>query len=363
MKIPYNDLTRIHAPLRSELIEAFDQCVTANDYIGGEQVRLLEKNLKEKFELKHLQTCGNGTDALFGALKALKLERHHEIIVPAMTWISSAEIVDLVGAQTVFCDVSPETMLMEAEEIEAKITRNTKAIILVHLYGNMPNMDAILELAKNYKLEIIEDCAQAHLSRYNGVTAGNFGKFGTFSFFPGKNLGAFGDAGAVTCNNYDDHAFLKQFFNHGQLIKNEHQILGMNSRLDALQARILNIKLTGLHTWTEERQKIASEYNQAFNRLKKVILPKVNSEVSHSYHIYSILVDDRKKFTKYLEANGIGYNVNYPNALHKTPAYRSTNNQKLPIAEKIAAQQVSLPIFPGMTPEERQRVIQVVSAY
>lgn len=363
MKIPYNDLSRIHKPIETQLCEAFQTGLKRNDFIGGDQVVMFQEKLKEVFSLCHVQTCANGTDAIIGALKALNLKPDDEVIVPAMTWISTAEVVDQAGAKIVFCDVSQDTFVMESDNIEAVITKNTKAVILVHLYGNMPNMEKIQKLVDKYQINLIEDCAQAHLSKYDGSAAGTFGRFGTFSFFPGKNLGALGDAGAVTTTNRDDDVFLKMFFNHGQLNKNDHQIIGINSRLDALQARFLNIKVDRIREWTDERIQIACHYNNAFKNLNNVNLPQVHCAVEHSYHIYSVLAPNRPDFIQHLRNNNVGFNINYPIALHKTPAYKPHNQLNLKNAQRIASQQVSLPIFPKMTHQEIEKVIDVVSSY
>ena len=361
MKVPYNDLNRIHGPLSKELEQIFKNTLDSSQFIGGDHVGNFERKFENVFNVQNAVACGNGTDAILGCLKALGLAPGDEVIVPAMTWISSAEVVNLAGGIPVFCDVDEASFVAEAENIRSKITKKTKGVILVHLYGNMPDMDEIMSLVTELGLWLIEDCAQAHLSSFKSKAAGTFGDFGTFSFFPGKNLGAFGDAGAACASDVNNAKYLRAFFNHGAINKHDHFLIGTNSRLDAIQAQILNTKLTHLEDWTNDRIKIAQIYDDAFSAISSITTQFIHKGVVNSRHIYPILVDDRKKYTNALMKENIAFNLNYPLPLHKQRAYYNDNREtNLEVAEFIANQVVSLPIFPKMTLNEVKHVVETV---
>lgn len=363
MEVPYNDLSRMHAPLHEKFVQIFKNTITNSQFIGGEPVRNFERKFENVFNVRNAVACGNGTDAILGCLKALNLAPGDEVIVPAMTWISSAEVVNLAGGTPVFCDVNEASYVAEADNIRSKITKKTKGIILVHLYGNMPRMDKIMSLVNELGLWLIEDCAQAHLSTFKGRAAGTFGDFGTFSFFPGKNLGAFGDAGATCASNAKHAIHLRAFFNHGAINKHDHYMIGTNSRLDALHASVLSEKIDHLDAWTKERIAIANEYDDAFRKNTAIKTQKIHDEVKNSRHIYAILVPDRSSFTKFLSMHKVGFNINYPTPLHHQRCYNQSNAKDLTISETIAKNQVSLPIFPGMTSKEILHVIDTVLNY
>jgi dTDP-4-amino-4,6-dideoxygalactose transaminase len=361
--IPYNDISRIHEPLKAEFKNTFNEVMENNTFIGGEAITAFENALKDKFVTSNVVACANGTDAIQGALRCLDLSPEDEVIVPAMTWISTAEVVNLVGATPIFCDINPDTFVMEAEDIEAVITEKTKCIIVVHLYGNMPEMSKIDAIVKKYGLSMIEDCAQAHLSSFNQTSAGSFGDFATFSFFPGKNLGAFGDAGAISAKKPEDENFLRKFFNHGAIKRHQHDIIGTNSRLDTLQAKILSIKLRYIEDWTLERIEIAKIYDEMFQSSLNIKTQKVHKKVVNSRHIYPVLVDKREEFLSYLKSNGIGYNINYPVPLHLQKCFKTSTKISLKNSEYLGKSQVSLPIFPGMRTDEVLKVSQTVLKY
>ncbi len=360
MKVPYNDLKRANQTLFPKFGERFFDCLHNNKFIGGNEILEFEDNFSKTFDVKNVVSCGNGTDAILGALRAINLKPDDEVVVPSMTWISSAEVVNLVGAKPVFCDVDEDTMVAELKDIQAKITDKTKAVILVHLYGNMPFMTPIVEYLSERGITLIEDCAQAHLSSFNGITAGNFGRFGTFSFYPGKNLGAMGDAGAICARDKFEAEYIRKFFNHGALKKHEHEVIGTNSRMDTLQASILLEKLSHIRAWTSERLKLAKVYQKELRGFRTI---KVHEDVMNSFHIFPILIDGRAEFSQYLNELNIGYNINYPVPVHQQPCYKPHNNLTLPIAEQVAEQQVSLPIFPGMTELEQEYVIDKLNRF
>jgi dTDP-4-amino-4,6-dideoxygalactose transaminase len=363
MKVPYNDLSRIHGPLSKELEQIFKNTLDSSQFIGGDHVENFERKFENVFNVQNAVACGNGTDAILGCLKALNLAPGDEVIVPAMTWISSAEVVNLAGGTPVFCDVDEASFVAEADNIRSKITEKTKGVILVHLYGNMPKMNEIMALVDELGLWLIEDCAQAHLSSFNSKSAGTFGDFGTFSFFPGKNLGAFGDAGAACASNVKNAKYLRAFFNHGAINKHDHFIIGTNSRLDAIQAQILNTKLSLLEEWTKDRIRIAQIYEDAFSDRNSIKTQFINDGVVNSRHIYPIIVDDRKKYTDALSRANIAFNLNYPRPLHKQRTYYDNNRKtNLEVSELIAGRAISLPIFPKMRLPEIQHVINVVGS-
>lgn len=363
MKVPYNDLSRIHGPLSEELEKIFKNTLDRSQFVGGDHVENFERKFETVFNVQNAVACGNGTDAILGCLKALNLAPGDEVIVPAMTWISSAEVVNLAGGTPVFCDVDEDSFVAEAENIRSKITKRTKGIILVHLYGNMPEMGEIMSLVSELDIWLIEDCAQAHLSTFKGRAAGTFGDFGTFSFFPGKNLGAFGDAGATCASNVNNAKYLRAFFNHGAIKKHDHYIIGTNSRLDAIQAQILNTKLGHLEEWTNDRIRIGQIYDSAFSAKNSIKTQFIHDGVVNSRHIYPIIVDHREKYTDALTEANIAFNLNYPRPLHKQRAYYDANREtNLEVSEVIADRSISLPIFPKMTSSEIQHVIDVVGS-
>jgi dTDP-4-amino-4,6-dideoxygalactose transaminase len=358
MKIPFVDLKSQYKSIKPEIDAAMEAVMTDTAFIGGlsnKYVSKFEKEFASFLGVKHVITCANGTDSIEILLEAYGVKAGDEVIVPALSWFSTSEAVSRVGAKPVFVDVHEDTFLMNLDLVEAKITPRTRAIMPVHLYGNAVDMETIMKLADKHKLIVIEDCAQAHEAKYNGKVVGTFGHAASFSFYPGKNLGAYGDAGCMTTNSEEIAAKCRMIANHGQLEKHNHVIEGRNSRLDGLQAAVLSVKLNYLHGWNESRIKNATELNNLI-RSKKTIKPVVNKNARHVFHLYVIQHPDRDGLKKFLSEKGIETAVHYPNALPFLKAYAHCGYKQsdFPAAYTVSQNVLSLPMFPEMDKNQMQ---------
>lgn len=361
MHVKFNDLYRQHKEVEAELKAIFDDTLQNSKFIGGTHIADFETHFSEKFKVKHTVACGNGTDALHIALKALGIGPGDEVIVPAHTWISTSEVVASVGASVVFCDTDKDSCLLDTTKLEPLITSKTKCIIPVHLFGQAVDMEAVCNIAGKYGLKVVEDCAQAHLAEFNGQLVGTFGDIATFSFYPGKNLGAFGDAGAVCTNDSSLYDFMIRYARHGALVKGQHEFDGINSRMDTMQARILSIKLSNLETATEQRRTLAKAYDSAFAKAGVDYVSELPSN-KHVYHLYVIRSERRDELAAFLKQAGIDTVVNYKTCLPYQDAYRS-NIDDITQFDSSAYNQdriLSLPIFPMMTDAELQYVVEKV---
>ena len=300
MKVPFADLHAQYWSIKDEIDAAIADVIARSAFIRGPQVEAFEAAFANEIGTKHCVSCGNGTDALYIAMVALSLKPGDEVIVPAMSWISTSETVTQAGGRPVFCEINPETFTIDPDAIEALISERTVGIIPVHLYGQPADMDRIMDIAKRRGLWVIEDCAQAHLAQYREQTVGTFGAAATFSFYPGKNLGAMGDAGAIVTNEAALADRMAMFARHGGLVKGDHQIEGINSRLDGLQAAILSVKLPHLASWTSARQRLATTYSDALANCQSITPPRIAQDRDSVWHLSVIqterrdeLVDDR----------------------------------------------------------------------
>ena len=352
-KIPFVNLARQIERLRPDLVAAFEAVLDSRGFIKGPHVTAFETAFAEAIQAPHVVGCANGTAAVALALEAAGVGPGDEVIVPSHTFIATAEAVCHVGATPVFCDIDPDTYTLDPKDAERRITPRTRAIIPVHIYGTPADMDAILDLARTHDLVVIEDCAQAHLATYKGRMVGSIGHAGSFSFFPGKNLGALGDAGAVATADAQLAERIRKLADHGRLSKYEHDIVGYNQRLDGLQAALLSVKLPHLRAWTERRRRVAAYYD---SRLKpagvKVIAAPEGAE--SVYHLYVIEVDDQQKTAAALAALGVETGVHYPCPLHQQPAFRYLGGEALPNAERAARRILSLPICGEITDDEAE---------
>ncbi|MFK7848596.1 MAG: DegT/DnrJ/EryC1/StrS family aminotransferase [Rhodothermales bacterium] len=364
MDIPLNDLSLHHAKIKSELNEAIENVIEKCQFIRGPEVDQFEKSFSKLIGTNFCVSCGNGTDAIYIALRTLGVKPGDEVIVPACSWIATSETVTQSGAKVVFCDVGDD-FLIDPLKIEEKITSRTVGIIPVHLYGQMADMAKINEIKERHGLWIIEDCAQAHLATYSKKTAGTFGEFATFSFYPGKNLGAMGDAGALVCDDPELALAAAKFARHGGIVKGTHEIEGINSRLDGIQAAILNVKVKYIKRWTEERQEIASRYIEGLSELSHITLPHVHQGRTPVWHLFVIRSDERDRLAKHLKNNGISTTINYPVSLPFLPAYDYMDHTEadFPKAFEIQSKILSLPIFPEMTVEQVDFVIQTINDF
>ena len=351
MKIPFVDLHAQYLSIKPEIDAAIAEVIAQSAYIRGPQVDTFEQAWARTLGVKHCVSCANGTDALYIAMRGLGLKPGDEVITTAHSWISTSETITQAGGRVIFCDTDNETFAINAALIEEKITSRTVGIIPVHLYGQPADMDAIMAIAQKHKLWVIEDCAQAHLARFKGKLVGTFGNAATFSFYPGKNLGAYGDAGCAVTNDDSLADWMTTFARHGG--KGEHIMEGINSRMDGLQGAVLNVKLPRLAEWTRRRQRVAARYNELLNGIGDIITPKVAQDREHVYHLYVIRTERRDALRKYLADAGVATVLNYPKALPFYPAYAYLEHkpEDFPMAYANQSRILSLPIFPEMSDE------------
>lgn len=364
-KIPFADLYSQYLDIKPEIDDAIAAVIHDSAFIRGPYVERFEQEFAQALGVPHCVSCGNGTDALYIAMYALGVQAGDEVITTAHSWIATSETITQAGGRVVFCDTERDSFNIDAAQIEAKITPRTVGIIPVHLYGQAADMDAIMAIAKKHGLWVIEDCAQAHLARYKGRLVGTFGQAATFSFYPGKNLGAMGDAGAVVTGDGDLAQRMARFARHGGLTKGEHQIEGVNSRLDGIQAAILSVKLRHLDAWTRARREKAAAYNAALAGISGLETPLEGEGREHVYHLYVVRHDRRDELAAQLAADGIQTVVNYPVALPFLPAYQRFGHvpQDFPNAWDNQGRILSLPIFPEMTAPQQARVAEAVRRF
>jgi dTDP-4-amino-4,6-dideoxygalactose transaminase len=367
MNIKMVDLKGQYDKIREEINEGIQEVLNSTAFINGPQVEEFNKNLSEYHGGVNVVSCANGTDALQIALMALELQSGDEVIVPVHTYVATAEVIALLKLKPVFVDVHPDFFTIDVNQIEEKITKNTKAIVPVHLYGQCADMEAIMEIASKHKLFVIEDTAQAIGAKYtfsDGKTAvaGTIGDIGTTSFFPSKNLGCYGDGGAMFIKDDDLAKKCHMIANHGQSIKYHHDVIGCNSRLDTLQAAILSVKLKYLDDYSQARQKAAAIYNELLKDERKVKTPKVSSSSTHVYHQYTLILDEsinRNDIQSYLQSKEIPSMIYYPVPLHKQKAYANelVKGECFPVTEKLSETVLSLPIHTEITREEQEFVV------
>lgn len=364
MKVPFVSFLPMEKELDSELRAAFERVYTRSWYIEGEEGEAFEKMFADYCGAKYCVGVGNGLDALMLILKGLGIGEGDEVIVPSNTYIATALAVTYVGAKLVFAEPNISTFNVDPKLIEAAVTDKTKAIMPVHLYGQPCDMDPIMKIAEKYDLRVIEDCAQAHGALYKGQKVGTFGDAAGFSFYPGKNLGALGDAGAVVTNNEQLAKKVRALGNYGSDYKYHHIYKGNNSRLDELQAAFLSAKLPILEKMNEERRRIADRYLAEIHN-DRVILPEVPNYAVPVWHIFGIRCDDRDELEAYLNENGIGTNKHYPIPMHLQECYKELGcwEGDYPAAETISRTELSLPMFYGMTNEEISYVIKAINKF
>ncbi len=355
MTIPFVDLSRIHRPLETEFFKAVQSVIHNNAFILGEDVSKFEKTFSSSEGANHGIGVANGTDAILLALKACGIRKGDEVILPSHTFISTALAVTYAGGTPMFADIEEDSYTLDPLSVEKRITKKTKAILPVSLYGQPPNISALMKLAKAYNLYLILDNAQAHGATYKNKPLGLYGHACCYSFYPGKNLGAFGDGGILITNSSRIARRVSLLRNIGRTAWYHHAVKGYNSRLDTIQAAILSVKLNHLHQWTKERQMIAKRYEELLQGLP-IILPKNLSDRTHVFHLYVIRVKNRNDFMKYLEEHGIQTSIHYPVPIHKQPAYKEYRHISLPVTEQVAKEVVSLPFFIGMTEQEQEYV-------
>jgi dTDP-4-amino-4,6-dideoxygalactose transaminase len=340
MNIPFVDLKSQYHSIKGNIDSAITNVIEQTAFIGGQYVKEFEKKFAELYGVKHVISCANGTDSLYIIMKMLGIGKGDEVITVANSWISSAETIGQTGAKPVFVDVHPDYFSIDDDVIEKAITPNTKAIILVHLQGQACDLDKIESICKKHKIHLIEDCAQSHFSEFNGRRAGTVGIAGSFSFYPGKDLGAYGDAGCIITNDDEMAARFRMYANHGALIKHQHEMEGINSRMDGLQAAILTAKLPYILQWTEQRIKNAALYDKYLAGIEGISIPKVRPNTKHTYHLYVLKAQRRDELMAFLKERGIETAIHYPTALPNLPAYAHLGILSLPMYPELAEDQI-----------------------
>ena len=360
MHIPFLDLTAHHEPIREEIDASIQEVVRKSAFAGGPFVAAFEKDFAAFCGSRYEIGLGSGTDALWLALLALGVGPEDEVITVPSTFMATAEAISCCGARPVFVDIEEQTYAMDPARLEKAITPRTRAIIPVHLFGQPADMDPILEIARRYNLPVIEDACQAHGSEYKGHKAGTLGIAGCFSFYPGKNLGAWGEAGAVITNDAALNHKIQILRDHGQARKYYHAMIGWNARMDGIQGAVLRVKLKYLDKNNDARRANAALYHERLNEVDAIILPKEAPYAKHNFHIYALRVENRDQIIKGLTEKGIGCSIHYPVPVHLQEAYRSLGYGRgsFPVAELCAVQFLSLPMYPELTREQILAVTQ-----
>ena len=365
MKVPFVDLKEQYARIKSEIDWAIQDVIDNTAFIGGPAVEMFEMEFARIYGSKHCVSVANGTDSLFIIMKMLGIGAGDEVITVANSWISSSETISQTGAKPVFIDIEREYYSMDANKLEDAINHRTKAIIPVHLHGQVCDMDVITSIAGKYNLHVIEDCAQAHFSEFKGVRAGLRGIAASFSFYPGKNLGAYGDAGCILTNDDLLSSKFRMYARHGALRKHEHIIEGINSRMDGLQAAILRAKLPFILDWTESRIRNAEIYTDKLACVDEVITPRVRPLTKHTFHLYVVRVPDRDSLAAYLRQQGVETAVHYPKALPNMLAYKYLGYSSIdfPVASEYQDQILSLPMYPELTIDKIDHVVSSIKRF
>jgi dTDP-4-amino-4,6-dideoxygalactose transaminase len=358
MKVPFLDLKAQYGSIQDEVNAAMRQVVEKTAFAGGPFVETFEREFASFCQCQHAVGVGSGTDALWLALLGLGVGPGDEVITVPNTFIATAEAISLCGAKPVFVDVDEKTYNMNPDLVEAAITARTKAIVPVHLYGQCADMDPILEVARRHGLSVVEDACQAHGAEYKGRKAGSLGDAGCFSFYPGKNLGAYGEAGAVVTNNPQLASWMRMFRDHGQQKKYYHSVVGWNARMDGIQGAVLSVKLKHLPQWNEARRSHAKLYTELLAGLQGVVAPFESPDAKPVYHIYAACVQDRDALIQRLAARDVQCGIHYPVPLHLQQAYAfmGLGPGAFPVAEASASQELSLPMFAELTSEQIRTV-------
>lgn len=364
MNVPFVDLKAQYQSIKSEIDTAIQAVICDTAFVGGKYVDDFEKAFASKYGVKHCISCANGTDAIYIALKALGIGSGDEVITAANTFIATSEAISQTGARPVFVDID-DFFHIDPGAIESKITRKTKGIIPVHLFGQPAAIQAVKDICDKHGLALVEDCAQSHFATVQGRKTGTFGRIGTFSFYPGKNLGAYGDGGALIT---DDDGLARQarlFASHGSLQKYVHEIEGINSRLDAIQAAVLKVKLAHIEAWNRARNDHGLRYNALLGDVAQVQCPKLRPETFHIFHLYVIRAERRDELAAFLKTKGISTGIHYPTALPLMPAYRHLNHKPsdFPKASVCQGQIISLPMYPELSEDPIRFVAESIKEF
>ena len=371
-KIQMVDLRSQYEKIKTEVDAAIQEVIDQTAFINGPQVRLFSEDLREYLGCKHVVTCGNGTDGLQIAMMALGFKPGDEVIVPGFTYIAAVEAIALLGLRPVFVDVNPDTFQIDVSQIEEKITKKTACLAPVHLFGQCADMEAVVQIAEKYGLKILEDAAQSIGAEYTfddgrKAQSGTIGDIGVTSFFPSKNLGCFGDGGAMFTNNSELAERMRMIASHGQKRKYIHDAIGVNSRLDTLQAALLRVKLRYLDGYIEARNKVATSYDVAFQNLPHLQMPQRVNQSTHVFHQYTLKLRgiDRISFSKFLAEKGVPTMVYYPMPVHLQEAYKVFGYSKgdFPVSEALSSQVISLPMHTEMDEEQQAYIIRSIKSF
>jgi dTDP-4-amino-4,6-dideoxygalactose transaminase len=364
MKIPFLDLKKQYLNIQKEIDIAIKDVIDNSLYVRGKYVSEFENSFAKANKIKYCCSVANGTDGLIIALKSLGIKQNDEVIVPAQTWVSTIGAVINVGATPVIVDVD-EYFTIDINEVEKNITPKTIAIIAVNLFGQSCEMKSLLKLCENFNLKLIEDCAQSHFTKYDSKFSGTMSDIGVFSFYPGKNLGAMGDGGAIITNNKNIYEFTKMYSNHGGFVKHEHLIPGVNSRLDGLQAAILNVKLRYIMEWTNKRNKIAKIFSDQLSNLEEIQTPLIRKNTFHSFHQFVIKTKERDQLKEYLKSFGIDTLLHYPKCIPNLPISKPyiNNTDTFKNANQNELECLSLPIYPELTDNQINYLIDKIKDF
>lgn len=363
MKVPFGDMKLHYQTYKAQIDTAVHRVLESGHYILGSELEKFEADFEKWLGSGYAAGCASGTEAIYLALAAAGVTTGDEVIVVAHTAVPTISAISMTGATPVFVDIDPNTCLMDVDLVEVKITPKTKAIVPVHLYGQMVDMDPLLKIAQKHNIMLLEDCAQSTGATYKGAVAGTMGDYGAFSFYPSKNLGAFGDGGGISTNKRENFDKLVMLRNYGQSKRYYHDIVGINSRLDEMQAAILGAQLPFVHEWNDRRREIAKRYNEG---LKGIVQTPVEEEGrKHVYHLYVIQSDHRDELQEYLLEKGVGTLIHYPNPAHLQKAYGFLGYKPgaLPQTEKVVKRILSLPMHPGLTDEQVDVVIDAIGTF
>lgn len=367
MKVPMLDLSEQYQGIRTEVMEAMDQVMSSSQFILGSNVKKLEADIAKYSNVAHGIGCGNGSDAIHIALQALGVGAGDEVITTPFTFFATGGAIVRAGATPVYVDIDPVTFNIDPEKIEAAITEKTKAIIPVHLYGQMADMEKIAEIASKNNLAVVEDAAQAIGAKRNGKSVGELGSAATYSFFPTKNLGAYGDGGMIVTNDEETAEKCRVIRVHGSKPKYYHHVLGYNSRLDELQAAVLNVKFPHLDEWSSLRRDKAATYTNLLNeKLGDLVTTPVEKEGNyHVFHQYTIRVEQRDELQKFLKEQGVATMIYYPLPLHVQPVFKDLGYKEgdLPMSDKAASEALSLPMFPELKTEQQEYVVAKIAEF
>ena len=359
MKVPFMDLAAHQAPFRSAYLRAVEQVIDSGAYAGGPFVERFEQEFAAYCGTRTAVGVGSGTEALWLTMLAMGIGPGDEVITVPMTFVATVEAIRFTGARPVFVDIDPMTYTMDPAAVERAVTVRTKAIMPVHLFGQPAAMRPLVEIARRHRLRVIEDAAQAHGAEYAGEKAGSLGDAGCFSFYPGKNLGAFGEAGAVTTDDERLAQRLRALRDHGQSKKYQHEVLGWNARMDGIQAAVLSAKLPHLDAWNHARRGNSLHYRRALSGIREITLPAEALATGHAWHIHAVRARGRQGLLKWFQQEGIGYGLHYPVPVHLQPACRDLGYQTgdFPVSEQCADEFVSLPIGPELNQASLDQVI------